>query len=477
MSKYLNKEIVEERKENRAERKEKRGWNNRPIRFFSSRSQFGKGFFSFFFFLSITSVFAQPKDNAPYSRLGLGEPVNQTLSAAAMGGLTATYMDGLHVNVLNPASYGWLGAATFEAGAYVERSTIKTDDQKANVLSGNLNHLVLAFPMRNALSDVLENKKRKVFWGMGLGLLPNTTIGYDIQTEESNAVSDSILNVFQGTGGTSKLVWGNGVRYENFSAGINLSYTFGNLERTREVRLQDLGNAYIDQFVDDVSLRALQWVFGAQYKLDLDKKKITEENPFSTKSLVFGVYGNPASDFNTRSTSLRIGINDQLLPIVRDTAYNVTDEEKSGRMPAEWTFGVMYQEVEKLRIGLEYSVANWSKYENEAKPDVLFNSSKIALGVEYSPEATSYNNYLKRIRYRAGFYYKDDPRLEELKNYALTLGFGLPVILPRGQTSFVNLAIEFGRFQTDNQIDENFMKMSLGFTLNDGTWFYKRKFR
>ena len=148
------------------------------------------------FLLINTTLFAQPKDNAPYSRLGLGEPIHHTLSSAGFGGLSAGYMDPLHVNVLNPASYGWLSSATFEAGMYAERSTIKTNEQSANVTTGNLSHLVLAFPMRNALNDVLENKKRKFFWSMNLALMPNTSIGYDIQTEESNAVSDSILNLF-----------------------------------------------------------------------------------------------------------------------------------------------------------------------------------------------------------------------------------------------------------------------------------------
>lgn len=433
--------------------------------------------FTFLFLLINTTLFAQPKDNAPYSRLGLGEPVNHTLSSAGFGGLSAGYIDPLHVNILNPASYGWLGSATFEAGAFVENSTIKTNTQKASVLTGNLSHLVLAFPMRNALSDVLANKKRKFFWGMNVALLPNTVIGYDIQTEEQNMVSDSILNVFQGTGGTSKLVWGNGVRYKDFSAGINMSYMFGQLESTREVRLRDLGNAYVDQFVDNISIRGLQWTIGLQYRYDLEKNKDENDNPFDNKSIIFGLYGNPASNFSTNSTALRIGINDQLLPVVRDTAFNETDLRQDGRLPAEWTFGVVYQQQNKIRVGLEYSYADWSKYENEARPDQLFSSNRIAIGAEYSPDASSYNNYLKRIRYRAGFYYKDDPRLEDLKNYALTLGLGLPVILPRGQTSFVNIAIELGRYQTDDKIDENFMKMSLGFTLNDGTWFYKRKFR
>lgn len=430
---------------------------------------------TFSFFLTYTAI-AQPKDNAPYSRLGLGEPVNQTLSSAGFGGLSATYLDPLHVNLLNPASYGWLGAATFEAGMYAERSTIKTNEQSAKVLSGNLSHLALAFPMRNSLNDVLENKERKIFWGMNLALLPNTNIGYDIQTEESNAVSDSILNIFQGTGGTNKLVWGNGVRYKNFSAGINISYLFGQLESNREVIIQDLGNAYTDQFIDNISIRALQWTFGAQYKLDLNKEQRDQDERYvSDKSLIFGFYANPAANFTTNSTSLRIGINNALF--TQDTAYNESDKQQDGKLPAELTLGVMYQQLNKIRIGVEYSFANWDNYENEAKPDQLINSNRFSFGVEYSPDASSYNNYMKRIRYRAGFYYKDDPRLADLKNYALTLGLGLPVILPRGQTSFVNIAFELGRYVTDNQIDENFMKLSLGFTLNDGTWFYKRKFR
>ncbi len=430
----------------------------------------------FCFLLSYTALLAQPKDNSPYSIIGLGEEVSHALSSAAFGGLTAAYYDPLNVNWQNPASLGWLGAATFEMGMYAERSIIETKDQSSEVLSGNLSHLMLAFPVRNSLNDILENRKRKFYWGMNLAVVPSTSVGYDIQTEESNTVSDSILNIFQGSGGTNKLIWGNGVRYENFSAGINLQYIFGQLESTREVRIRDIGPAFYNQFVDNISVRGLQFSFGLQYKLDLDKKLDENGIAVSDKSLVFGLYGNPRSSFSTRTTALRIGINDNLLPIVRDTLLNELDVDQKGKLPAEWTFGVMFQQRNRLRAGVEFSFANWSKYENEAKPDQLFNSTKFAAGVEYSPDATSYNNYLKRIRYRVGFRYEDDPRLKDLKEFALTFGFGLPVILPRGKTSFVNLGFELGQFQTDGGIDETFMKMSLGFTLNDGTWFYKRKF-
>ena len=62
-----------------------------------------------FLIFGAATSFAQPKDNAPYSRFGLGDPLNQFFSSAAgMGGLSATYADPFHVNFLNPASLGHL---------------------------------------------------------------------------------------------------------------------------------------------------------------------------------------------------------------------------------------------------------------------------------------------------------------------------------------------------------------------------------
>lgn len=452
---------------------------------FSSGFRFARFYFPVRFGISLCSIlffaaqaFAQPKDNSPYSRLGLGEEVSHAMSAAGFGGLSAAYADPFHVNVQNPASYGWLAASTFEIGAYGERSKIKTDERSATVLTGNLSHLALAFPMRNSLNDVLDNKKRNFFWGMNLALLPNTAIGYDIQTEEVlGGISDSILNVFQGTGGTSKLVWGNGVRYKNFSAGVNIDYIFGQLESKRVVLIQDIGPSYVNEFNDNISVRSLQLTFGFQYKLDLNKKENADGRYTSDESIIIGLYGNPKSSLKTRSTIQRIGINDNLRPIVIDTIVNDQDVKMGGTLPSEWTLGFVYQKNNKWRIGAEYTYGGWSKYDNEAKPETLFDSNRFAIGAEYSPDATSYNNYLKRVRYRAGIFYRSDPRLDDLSQYALTFGFGLPLILPRGKTSFVNLAFEAGRYHTGNQINENYMKMSLGFTLNDGTWFYKRKFR
>ncbi|MBK7477001.1 MAG: hypothetical protein IPI11_13740 [Haliscomenobacter sp.] len=109
----------------------------------------------------------------------------------------------------------------------------------------------------------------------------------------------------------------------------------------------------------------------------------------------------------------------------------------------------------------------------------MLDSWRFAFGGELIPDVTSYNNYFQRVRYRAGFYYGTDPRSvngAQIKEYGITLGAGFPIILPRQTTSFLNIALEAGRFGLEESLMENFVQMTLGFTLNDNSWFFKRKF-
>lgn len=433
-----------------------------------------RGFLNTLFFLFFaTALFSQPKDNSPYTRIGLGENIYNSLSSSGFGGLSAAYSDPLHINLQNPASHGWLSTATFETGFYTEHSKLTLGSETSENWSGNLGHIALAFPMHNTLNDVLSKKKRNLHWGMAFALLPNSTIGYDIQTTSTNNHQDTIGITYQGSGGTNKFYWGNAVRYKNFSMGANLGFMFGQLERTQELDFLNLDNYYRDIFEDNISVRGFIWSLGAQQQIRLEPQKKDQEI-YQGKALIIGAYGNTATNFETRSTFVHSRYNPTI--VHRDTSESAEDLEGNGKLPAEITFGLMYQNPGKFRVGAEYYFGKWSKYENDAKPETLFDSRRIAVGAEYIPDISSYNNYLKRVRYRAGFYHRTDPRLSDLKQYALTVGFGLPVILPRQQTSFVNLAFEFGKYDTPNAIKENFVKMSLGFTLNDSSWFFKRKF-
>ena len=102
----------------------------------------------------------------------------------------------------------------------------------------------------------------------------------------------------------------------------------------------------------------------------------------------------------------------------------------------------------------------------------------MAFGAEYIPDIISYNNYFKRIRYRIGGFYGTDPRSsgEQLTGYGITFGMGLPIILPQQQKSFLNIALEAGQQGSQAYLRETYLRATIGFTLNDDSWFFKRKF-
>ena len=420
---------------------------------------------------------AQPKDNSPYSRLGLGDFVNQQFAAnSSFGGLSAALQDPFHINLLNPASLAYLRSTSYELGFYAKYADLKGADESAGIWSGNLNYMALGFPMRNPLNDLLERRKSDFNWGMTLALLPYTNVGYDLQITEVQPNVDTTINIFQGTGGTYELYWGNGMKYKDLTLGLNLGYFFGKISNSREVSFSDLGVAYQNSFDDEISVRGLLWSLGAQYRLVFKKPGENGVPEPSGHRLIFGAYGNSSQPFDTNSSKFYRGINFLYSDV--DTVLYEKDVLESGKLPAEVTAGITYEYQDRLRLGIEYAFSQWSNYENEAKPENLSDRWRIAFGGEYIPDATSYNDYGKRIRYRFGMFYAKDPRSFDntLQHYGLTFGFGLPIILPRQQTSFVNFAFELGQFGNADTLRETYGKLTVGFTLNDNSWFFKRKF-
>lgn len=426
---------------------------------------------------SCSQAWAQPKDNSPYSRLGLGDLFPQALVAqAGTGGWGAAYNDIYHLNLLNPASFASLQSTAFDIGFYAKYARLKGGDEAANIWSGNLGYMALGFPLRNPVNESLEQKVSPFRWGMGFSLVPYSTVGYDIQTREVQPGVDTTLNNFQGTGGTYRLNWSNGWKYKDFALGLNLGYFFGKLNYHREVIFEDLGVAYQTMFDDAISVGGINWNAGAQYSIQFKKTNDEGERVPSGKRLVLGVTAHTPQPFQTNSSKLYRGYN--FVYPDGDTVLNVSGLIENGRLPLEWSAGVMYESQNKWRMGAEYRFSRWSDYENEAKPEVLSDSWRFSGGVEYIPEANSYNNYAKRVRYQLGLFYQNDPRSfkTELRNYGFTLGAGLPIILPRQQISFAHVALELGFMGAPEELRETYGRLSVSFTLNDNSWFFKRKF-
>ncbi|NJL74370.1 MAG: hypothetical protein HC892_04295 [Saprospiraceae bacterium] len=228
--------------------------------------------FSFTCQWSVAQITTDPTSNSPYSRLGLGDPVGQYFSSnAGMAGISSVYHHPYHLNVLNPASHGWLRSTAFEVGVFAKFTALDSQGASTQEWDGNLNYLAIGFPLRNPINESLDRKEPDFGWGMSFSLIPNTIVNYDIETS-SEVGGENTIGAFKGEGGTYKLYWGNGFRYKYFSAGLNLGYLFGRIRNTRLLFLEDEFAYYSDNFADDISVNGFVWNLGLNYDLFFKEK-------------------------------------------------------------------------------------------------------------------------------------------------------------------------------------------------------------
>lgn len=417
-----------------------------------------------------------PKINSPLSRFGLGDPVRQYfVASSAMAGLSAAWNDPYHLNMVNPASLGYLEATSFEGGIFVRNSDYTTSDGEDETWGGNLEYLALGFPFRNRVNQALDRKSYDWNLGMSVALMPYTQVGYNLSLIDtlSPGVEQSTNNL-KGAGGTSRVRWGVGGRYKQFAFGVEVGFLFGEIINSRLVQFDSLPNSLRAEFLDDFSFRGTTWNLGAQYTYEFKKTNEAGVAVPTGKRLIVGATVSSEVDQTATSTQfIRRFRNFQSDTLVLETL------EDNVILPASFSLGVHYQVVNRLNVGVEYGSTNWDSYTNSLKPDQLTASSYVAIGGEFIPNYKSYNSYWERIRYRAGIRLESDPRTldgQQVESRSITLGFGFPLVMPRQQVSFVNTTVEFGNIGVDNILEENFVRFTFGFTFNDNSWFYKRKF-
>lgn len=428
-------------------------------------------------------IAAQSQINSPFSRFGLGEIADPNFSAlSSIGKLSAAYNSPYYVNYLNPASLPFLRTTAFSVGLNGKYSSYESNSGEGEQWTGNLSYLSLAFPLRSPINEALSLKKSPWTYGMSFNLLPYSNVGYDLEAKIQDAELGQITQKFSGNGGTYKFYWGNGVKYNNISAGLNVGYLFGKLEYYQEERFDSLTNSFANIETEDFNVGGFIWNLGVQYRHDFMVKNDKNELVASGKRLTVGAHASSPNNISTtgndltmRGRSFNAAVQRYLLV---DTVSAALDTEGDGKLPAEFGFGITYEDFNSFLVGINYSFTAWKGYENEIRPENLNNSYTISLGGEYIPDHNSYKYYYKKIRYRLGAFYSKDPRVVlggDITSYGLSFGIGLPVILPQQQQSFVDLGFEFGQQGNDN-LTESYVKINVGFTLNNNTWFLKRKF-
>lgn len=415
---------------------------------------------------------AQPVDNSPLSRIGIGEPQDvYFVSSYAMGGLGAAYKHLHQANIKNPASLAYLEATAFEAGLYAKRSTLKREPFSSTVWSGSLDYLSLSFPILNPINELLERREREFAWGMNVSVTPFSRVGYIVTSED---VFDSIGVVsrsFQGTGGLYRFNFGNGWRYKDLSIGLNLGYVFGRTTYAAETVFNDIVGDYTHIARSDISYRGFVWNTGLQY--DIRLKPSADNNK---RFITIGAHYNSNSAFDTERDYINFVRNNSFNDA--DTAIYEIEQPGTGKFASEFGIGAIIQESNAWSVGVDYSQQSWSEYHNDARPEALSDTWRLAGGITYTPDFSSISSYFSRVEYRAGVFYQTDPRsLEGQQAYrsGFTVGAGLPFIFLRS-FSYVNIGLEYGRAGTESALKENYLRGKIGIVLNDNQWFLKRRY-
>ncbi|MGB8192830.1 MAG: hypothetical protein WCF67_12960 [Chitinophagaceae bacterium] len=404
------------------------------------------------------------QENSPYSRYGLGDPVpTGNIVNRAMGGISAAYFDYQSINYLNPASYSKLRYTTFDLGFEVDTRTLREPNTagKFSASSANVSYIQLGIPLVPKRS-----------WGLNLGLRPTTRVNYKIQTNERLSY-DSLVTIYEGTGGSYDVFAGTGIAFKNLSLGVNIAYTFGTKDySTKKLFLNDSILYYQSNHQTKSTFGGFTFQGGAQYSTQLAK----------TTWLRLGVTGQLQRTLNANRDIIRetfeYDANGGTLRV--DSISTLSDISGKVTYPSSFTAGFLIDKQTEWALGADFTTTNWTKYQFFGEKDPLQNSWQFKAGGQWTPSQKPGKSYWNYVTYKGGFFYGRDyiKADRDLPIIGFTAGAALPMRRSNytNQTTVINTAFEVGRRGNDqNAIKENFFRISVGFSLSD-IWFRKVKY-
>jgi hypothetical protein len=449
--------------------------------------------FAFLFLWQNINAQTYTRRNSPYSRYGLGDMMSfQFLPTETMGGLKGAYNSVADINLANPASLGHLRSTAFDIGTFYKHSALteQSTGNSARANDGNLSYLSLAFPLTRAWEVEKDSLRRgiPIQWGMAFTLSPHSTVGYDVRVLRELDDIGEVEYQYSGDGTRYRVNWGNGASYKGLALGVNLGFLFGTVSDLNTIDFRDSAYVYAfdEQFLREEYTTGLLWDLGLQYDYYFKDEEGKRERSFiKDKYLTFGFYASGSNNMSVLKTerTTRYGSF-----YSRDTIVDTEDVQARMQLPLTIGGGIALTHGLFWKVGLNYESSFWAnQFEYDARQINMGNSYEIAIGGEFCPMPKDLNiqNYGQRIRYRLGGYYGKDPRIVgtgadavQLNKYGLNFGLGLPLKpLKSGILGYTNLAFEVGYMGHPDLIGETFFKVNLAFTLNDGGWFRRARFR
>lgn len=415
---------------------------------------------------------AQESTSSPYSFYGLGSlKFKGTVENRSMGGISV-YSDSIHINLRNPASYTGTNLAFYNnearpvkyaLGTSFSSTTIETSTASDSYSNFAIDYLAVVLPL---------NK-----FGLGFGVLPYSSVGYNLQSRNEN---NDLQYRYRGEGGINRAFVGLGYQVsKDLKIGVDTQYNFGNISNTSiAFGYNDFGELlqFQTREVNRSDLGGFSFNFGTIFN-----KKINN----SIELMVAASYSPEAiiASKNQSEFSTIVIDSDQTEFIIDSSIVDLESDdlaETSLILPSKTNFGIGIGKPRKWFVGVDYTFLEASRFSNrfvEIDNTTFEDASSLSIGGFFIPKYDSFGSYWKRIVYRTGLRLEQTGLVvnnESIEEFGISFGVGIPV----GRFfSNANLAFEWGQRGTtaSNLVKETFFNINISLSLND-RWFEKRKF-
>jgi hypothetical protein len=412
------------------------------------------------FVLSTSFVVSQTNTGSPYSLNELGE-INflGNVSNLSMGGIDSA-IDSIEFNINNPSSLAKLKTTNYLIGTFYKSTGISNVNSTDNINTANINYIAVGIPT-------------KIF-GFGFGVLPYSSVGFNLQsTEEYNTANSINSRLFGAEGNINRAFVSIGLPLLKYlSLGASANYNFGkfNYEKFNLIENVNYGifsnssseiSGFTYNFSSNLSIPlkndfTLNLVYSFYPEGDLDSYNIESLYTSNSSSISLESLGDFVDiDLNSR------GLENTKLPVPKKSVYSLGLEKKNS-----WFLGFQYES--KLSSNFENVFLD---IQNVSYRD----SNSLSIGGYIIPDSSSLISYWKRVKYSIGI--KNEKKSIIVNNlpvnhFSLNLGLGLPI----AGLSKANLGLEIGKVgDNDSLVKENYLALRLGLSLND-VWFIKRKY-
>ncbi len=409
-----------------------------------------------FLFFTLIS-FAQQGTSSPYSFYGIGDvKFKGTAENRAMGGLTI-YSDSIHLNFQNPASYSNLKLTTFSLGGTYLTTDLSTNKQSEKARRTAVDYLAVGLPLGK--------------FGVGFGLMPYSSVGYNIQSNiAATATNPEEIKQYSGTGGINKVFFGVGYALtKKLSVGVDYSYNFGKIQTYSFRFIEGIQYGTREKNLSDITGGTL--TAGLNFNTPINKKlngfaSVTYSpdsklSSLNSRNIATIQYSSSGAEILVEPLDVDVANTNLTIPSKLAVGFGLGQNKK-------WMLGTEITFQKSSSMGNRFNDINNVNYEN---------STRFALGGFYIPNYNTFSKYYEKIIYRGGVRYENTGLIinnTSVKDYAVTAGIGLPLM---GVFSNINVGLEYGQRGTTsaNLVQENYTNISIGFSLND-KWFQKRRF-